>query len=121
MKERVLLALLIASGVVYLIFTKIDSIILLKTLGKSFYISCPALILAGVAIKIKKKIYTNVLIIGLIFIGIIGGRLAIATKNYDLQGMMMAAIAELSLAYIVYVLVKGHPEKEATENTANTR
>ena len=33
----------------------------------------------------------------------------------------MVRVAELSLAYIVYVLVKGHPEKEATENTANAR
>lgn len=121
MKERILLALLVASGVAYLILTEINSTILLKTLGKSFYISCPTLILLGLSLKIKKKIYTNVLIFGLILVGIIGARVAIATKNYDLQGMMMLAIAELSLAYIAYVLVKGQPERGKTEGAANTR
>ena len=87
----------------------------------SLFISCPVLVVAGSAIKIKNKIYTNILLFGFILVGSIGTRFAIASKNYDLQGMIMAAIAELAIAYMAYVLFKGHLEKEETENIANTR
>ena len=121
MKEKVLIALLVASGASYLLLTEIDTGVLLSTLGKSLYISCPGLALMGLSLKIKKKSYSNVLIIGFLLVVAVGAGIAIAIKHYDLQGMIMAAIAELSVVYLAYVLVQSLTGKRKTEGTSNIR
>lgn len=121
MKAKLLIALLVASGAAYLLMAEIDKGVLLSTLGKSLYISCPGLALMGLSLKIKKKIYSNVLIIGFLLVVAVGARIAIAIKHYDLQGMIMAAIAELSVVYLAYVLVRGLSEKRKTEGASNMR
>lgn len=118
---KLLIALLIASAAAYLLLTEIDKSVLLNTLGKSLYISCPALALMGLSLKIKKKIYLNGLIIGFLLLVAVGARIAIATKHYDLQGMIMAAIAEFSMVYLAYVLVQSLSGKRKPEGTSNTR
>ena len=115
MKEKLLIALLVASGAAYLFLIEIDNAALWNTLGKSLYISCPALALMGLLLKIEKKIYANVMIIGYLLVVAVGARIAIALKHYDLQGMIMAAIAELSVVYLAYVLVQGLSGKRKAE------